>query len=354
MNTPTNCDPVEVTAGAPNVDRALPVVAVLIPYEPRRHILSAETEQALASFANVVSPAGTELAAEELPSLLDGAVACLTGWGSPPLGEDLVIGHRTLQLVAHTTGSIRHLVPVAAIERGLRVSHAAVVIADAVAELVVSQALLCLRQLHEIDRAMKADGGWQDLNDRYPGRLLGTQTVGIVGFGYVGRIVARLFAAFGCQVLVYDPLLTSDGTASLEVETVCLNDLFAGSDIVTIHAPALPQTHGMIDEARLSRLRDGAIFINTARAILVDEAALLRELQTGRITAALDVFGREPLPTDSPFRQLPNVILSPHLAGHTVDTHRRQGQAMVDEVRRLIRGERLRYQVMAAALSTMA
>lgn len=140
----------------------------------------------------------------------------------------------------------------------------------------------------------------------------------------------------------------------MDVEVSCLDDLFAGTDIATIHSPVLPQTHGMVGAAQLSRLSSGAIVINTARAILVDEAALLRELWTGRIAAALDVFGQEPLSPESPFRTLPNVILSPHLAGHTVDTHRRQGQAMVDEVRRLIRGERLQFEVTPAMLSTMA
>src|SRR6185437_5156150 len=98
---------------------------------------------------------GSGLNAEELPGLIDGAVACLTGWCTPPLSDELLATCSDLRLVVHTAGSIRHLVSLAALQRGLRISHAAAIIADSVAEFVVSQMLLCLRQLNEIDRAMK-------------------------------------------------------------------------------------------------------------------------------------------------------------------------------------------------------
>jgi phosphoglycerate dehydrogenase-like enzyme len=101
-------------------------------------------------------------------------------------------------------------------------------------------------------------------------------------------------------------------------------------------------------------LREGAVFINTARAALVDEAALVDALRSGRFVAALDVFDLEPLPPDSPLRRLSNVILSPHAAGHTADTYERQGAAMVDEVRRVLHGEPLQYEIAAHMLPTMA
>lgn len=294
------------------------------------------------------------ITSDDVSELLDGAVACVTGWGTPPFGEDLLTEHPKLRLVAHTAGSIRSLVPPTAIERGLRVSHAAAIIADAVAELVISQALLGLRRLHETDRAMKAGGDWKELREGHSGRLLGGQTVGVIGAGYVGRIVVRLFKAFGCKVLVYDPLLTEAEADTLGVKTRPLDDLLASSDVVTVHAPVLPETRGMIGAAQLARLRDGAVFVNTARAVLVDDEALLHEVQSGRIFAALDVFEQEPLPVDAPIRKVPNVVLSPHLAGHTDETYARQGQAMVDEVQRFLRGEPLRYEIPAVMLPVMA
>jgi phosphoglycerate dehydrogenase-like enzyme len=343
------------TAGdRPGDGAARPAVAVLLPAAMRRQILSPAAERQLASFARVVEPAGPAVAERELPELLAGAVACLTGWGTPPLADELLLGCPELRLVAHTAGSIRRLVPPAALERGLRVSHAAAIIADAVAELVVAQALLCLRRLHEIDRAMRAGDAWAAIREAYPGRLLGDRTVGVVGAGRTGRAVIQLLRAFGCRLLAYDPHLTPDEAARLGVAAVGLDELCAAADVVTLHAPVLPETRGMIGRAQLARLREGAVFINAARASLVDEGALLAELRAGRIVAALDVFGAEPLPPDSPFRALPNVILSPHTAGHTLDTHLRQGQAMVEEVGRLLRGEPLRYEVTPAMLPIIA
>jgi phosphoglycerate dehydrogenase-like enzyme len=316
----------------------------------RQSILSPNAEKDLASFATVVSGSTPE----ELPELLEGAVACVTGWGTPPLTDDVLRNSGDLRLVAHTAGSIHKLVPAAALARGLRVSHAAAIIADSVAELVLGQALRFLRNLDAIDREMKAGAGWMDIRNAHPGRLLSAQTVGIVGTGYVGREVIRRLQALGCRILVADPFLSDAQASELGVTKVELPELFASSTIVSLHAPALPETVGMVSTELLQLLPDGALLINTSRGSLVDEEALLAELASGRIAAVLDVFRTEPLPVDSPFRTLPNVFLSPHAAGHTVDSHWQQGQAMVDEIRRLLANEPLRYEIAPERLATMA
>lgn len=334
--------------------RRIPTVAVLIPARTREKILSPDALCALERVATVRLPAGPLLSPEDLPLLLDGAGACLTGWGTPPLPQELLEQHPNLGLIAHTAGSIRNLAPLALVAGGLRVSHAAGIIADAVAEFVIGQALLGLRPLHELDRGMRAGDDWLPLRERHTGRLLGACTVGVIGAGYVGRRVIRLFSAFGARVVVYDPTLSANDAAGLGVSLRSLDALMAESDVVSLHAPVLPVTHGMIGARQLRGLQDGALFINTARAALVDEAALLAELQSGRIRAALDVFATEPLPLDSPFRTLPNVMLSPHSAGHTADTYLRQGWAMVEEVQRFLRNEPLQCAVSAEMLPTMA
>ncbi|MGI9434071.1 MAG: NAD(P)-dependent oxidoreductase, partial [Geminicoccaceae bacterium] len=140
----------------------------------------------------------------------------------------------------------------------------------------------------------------------------------------------------------------------LGVELQALDDLFAKSDIVSLHAPALPETLRMVGAAQFAKLRDGALFINTARAALVDEGAFLDALRQDRFAAAIDVFETEPLQGDSPFRSLPNVSLAPHSAGHTTDTYRRQGAALVEEIERFFNGEKLRYEVTGSMLATMA
>lgn len=331
-----------------------PVVAVLIPDPMRGRILSPESEARLAGFADVVSARDGKPTAAMLPDLLAGARAVLTGWGTPPLTDEVLAAAPQLDLVAHTAGSIHKLVPANAIEGGLRVTHAAAIIADAVAELVIGQTLRYLRRLDELDDRMKAGPEWLEIRHDHPGYLLGDLTVGIVGTGHVGRTVIGRFRAFGTRVLAADPFLTPEISATLGVEKVELDELFAQSDIVSLHAPALPETEGIANAARLASLRDGALFINMSRGALVVEDDLIAELRRGRIHAALDVFAQEPLPAGSPFRELPNVYLSPHAAGQTVNTYLRQGRAMVDEVERFLASEPLRYAISPAALATMA
>jgi phosphoglycerate dehydrogenase-like enzyme len=288
-----------------------------------------------------------------LPALLDGAAACLTGWRTPSLAG-ILRDEPSVRFVAHTAGSVRHLVPDDLHARGIRLSQAAAMIADAVAEFVIAQMLVCLRHLHTADRALHA-GGWHDDPERLrEGGLLGNKTVGVVGAGRVGRDVIHLLRAFGSTILVYDPMLTPEEAARLGVEIVDLDALMERSDIVTLHAPVLPQTERMISRAHVAQMRDGAIFVNAGRAILTDEDALYDALVSGRISAALDVFDKEPLPPDSRWRTVPNALITPHIAGHTRDTHLAQGGAMVEEIRHFLHGEPLRYEVTEAMLPVIA
>lgn len=331
-----------------------PVVAVLIPEPMRQEILSAEAEALLADHATVVSTPGGKPTVDQLPQLVEKAVAVITGWGTPSLTDEVLSVAPNLQLVAHTAGSIHKLVPAGAVRGGLRVSHAAAIIADSVAEIVIGQSLRRLRHLDAMDQRMKSGGIWLEVRDALPGRLLGEQTVGIVGTGHVGRTVIRRFQAFGARILAADPFLTEVGAKELGVTKTEVDELFARSDIVSLHAPALPETEGMVGTAQLHALRDGGLLINMSRGALVKEDELIAELKTGRIFAILDVFATEPLPADSQLRSLSNVFLSPHAAGHTMDTHKRQGLTMVEEVIRFLNGEELRYVISASALSTMA
>ena len=296
------------------------------------------------------------LSAEAAEAMLDGAHVCLTGWGTPAFDATVLERHRDLGLIAHTAGSIRHLIPAKLFDDGVRVSHAASAIACSVAEFVVAEALLALRGIHRMDASLRGNGHWLDVRATVPQRLLGARTVGIVGAGNVGRAVMRLLLPFGCRVLACDPFLDDPEAAALGVSRVDLDTLLVESDIVSLHVPDLPATHGMIGARELARLRDGALFINTARGGLVDEPALVTELQSGRIQAALDVFAVEPLPVASPLRDpaFSNVTISPHAAGHTDDSHFKQGREMVEEIERFLIGDPLRHEISRSMLETMA
>ncbi len=329
-------------------------VALLLPRHTRRRVLSVEAEASLRQIAEVREPAGESLDAAEVASLIEGASVALTGWGTPSLVDLLRDGDQTVGLIAHTAGTIRHLVPEERLGDGLRVSHAAGVIAGSVAELVVGQAITLLRQVRQFDEGLRRGEGWHDLLGRYPGHLLGSQTVGVVGSGYVGQRVIQLLLAFGCRVVVADPYLTDERAAELGVERVELDELFRQSQVVTLHAPVLPSTIGMVGAAQLALLRDGAVFMNIARAAIVDDDALVAELRTGRFRAVLDVFPEEPIPSDSPYLTMDNVVVTPHIGGRTEETNLLQGQAMVEEIGRYLQGQPLQYEVTPAMWQTMA
>ena len=143
-------------------------------------------------------------------------------------------------------------------------------------------------------------------------------------------------------------------TVKIAPTKVSLDAVFREGDIVSIHAPTTPETRHLVGAQQLALLRDGAIFVNCARSWVVDQDALLQTLQTGRIWAALDVFDQEPLPVDSPFRALPNVLLTPHQDGHTIDTNQQQGSAIVDEIERFFAGGELRYRISPESFALMA
>jgi len=332
-----------------------PTVAILLTPDMRAKLIPASAEKRLAEVANIRAPQDGELTAENLPGLLDGAVAAITGWGTPPLDEALLARAPSLKLVAHAAGSIRHLVPFTAIEDGrLRVTHAAIHIGEAVSEFVIAQVLSFLRHPAGLAEGMRNNEPWFDLRTRLLGRLLGEQTVGLLGAGYIGRMMMRLFRAFDARVLVYDPYLTGSQARDLGVELCELDDLLRRSDIVSLHVPSLPETRHMIGADQLAMIKDGALFINTARGAIVDEEALIAELRKSRFTAVLDVYEKEPLAQDSPLRTLPNAILAPHAAGHSFETYLRQGASAVDEVCRMLAGEPYRHEVTKEALATMA
>ena len=289
---------------------------------------------------------------EELAQRIRGFDAVITGWGTPTFTEEVMAAARDLLLIAHSAGSIKRMLPPATFDSDVAVTHAAVAIAPAVAEMTMLLILLSLRQVHLQDRKLKAGLPWREA--QFMGQELAGQRVGVVGAGYTGRCVIKLLRGWGAEVWVADPYLDAERAAQLEVTRVGLDVLFANCAIVTMQAPPTDETFRMIKAHHLASLPDGAIFVNTARSHAVDNDALLAELQSGRIQAALDVFDQEPLPSDSPLLQLENVILTPHTAGASRQARLRQGTVIVEEIERFLQGESLRYAVTGDMLATMA
>ncbi len=205
-----------------------------------------------------------------------------------------------------------------------------------VADLAVGLILACLRQIVAAAAAVRA-GEW--LAPRVGVELRAT-IVGVVGTGLIGREVIKRLAGFEPRVLAYDIVESPEMAERFGVEYVSLDELLRLADVITLHAPLLPETRGMINAAALEKMKPTAYVVNTARGPLVDEAAIARALHAGQIAgAALDVFDREPLPSASPLRQAPNLILTPHMAGVTAQSRTAMAAMAVENVARVLRGE---------------
>ena len=332
-----------------------PRILVLTPSPLVNEIMSPRAVEVLESLGAVDwNKTGRALSKDELAERLRGCTAVLTSWGPPVFDEELMDAAKDLRIIGHAAGSIKRFIPPSFFERGVLVTHAANTMADAVAEWTLTVMLMGLRRAHKVDRAMHAGEKWPDYWVHEPTGLY-RKTVGVIGASHVGRALIRLLRPFEVDILVYDPYLKDEDAAELGVRRVdTLDELMAGADVITNHAPTTEATNGMLDARLWGLVKDGALFVNTARAAAVDYDALLNELQAGRITAALDVFTAEPLEDDSPFRELPNVILSPHVAGKTVEGRLRLGETVADEFARFFAGEPLRHEVTADMLTTMA
>lgn len=205
--------------------------------------------------------------------------------------------------------------------------------ADSVAEYVIIATGMLLRGAFGSTTEVAA-GAWP--RERLAtGREMAGKTLGIVGFGDIGRRVAKLARAFGMMVIAHDPILPRDhsGWTETPVERVELDALFARADAVTLHVPLTPATSGLVSAERLRRMKPDAVLVNTSRGGVVDEAALAAALRAGRLGgAALDVFETEPLPVGTPLAGCPNLLLTPHIAGLTVESNHRVSNLIAERV----------------------
>lgn len=206
-----------------------------------------------------------------------------------------------------------------------------------VAEHAIWTALALLRRNPQVTRDLHAAGWAAARSHSDHGRELSGRTLGVLGLGSIGKVLARIARlGFGMPVLAH----TRSGTVADGVQVVSLSDLLERSDVLVLCAPLTEETREMIDAAALAKMKPGAILINVARGPLVNEVALIAALRSGHLGgAALDVFDTQPLPPDNPLLTMPNVILTPHMAGITEESMLRMGQGVVAEAHRILAGE---------------
>lgn len=246
-----------------------------------------------------------------------------------------------LHLVGVCRGNVgAHVDVSAATEHGVQVLHTPGRNAVAVAELTLGLMLALVRRIPQADRFVRV-GAWDSplCAIHWGGTELSGKRVGLIGLGAVGREVARRLRAFDAEVSVYDPYVSQ--TCARDVHLVTLEQLLLCSDLVSIHCAVTPETRGLIGVEELALMKPTAFLLNTARAVIVDEAALVDVLAAGRIAgAALDVFNIEPLPPHHPFLNLDNILLTPHIGGAPIDVVRRHSWMLTHDILRWQRGER--------------
>lgn len=305
-------------------------------------------EPARAALARLVAletvPGGFDTASAR--ATLAEAEMLITAWGSPRLDETVMAAAPRLRALFHVGGTVRRLVTDASWDRGIVVVSAAAANAVPVAEFTLASVLYAGKRVPLQARELQASrgGSWASRSGD-PVMSNYRRVVGLVGLSRIGIRVAALLRPFDVDVLAADPYATREVAASLGVTLTDLDDLVARSDVVSLHAPSLPATRHLIDVHRLAAMRDGATLVNTARGALVDTEALTKELVAGRLHAVLDVTDPEPLPADSPLYDLPNVQLTPHIAGSTGTELYRMGGLVVAEIGRYLDGSPLRHQV---------
>ena len=266
-----------------------------------------------AGFEIVSNDTGRILSPEEQKALIQDAYAIVAG--TEKYNREMLQGCDNLKVVTRfgvgtdnfDLATMREM----NLEVGVIANH------NAVAEFALTLMLNVLKNQQNYDPAVR-QGKWS----RFPMRELSAKTVGLIGFGRIGRRLAELLSGFGVKVLAHDPYLNEQAARERNVTPVALDELLAQSDIVSLHLPSTPETYHKINAESIAKMKDGAYLINTSRGSLVDEKALYDALVSGKLSGAgLDVYEQEPVTADNPLFQLTNTVLAPHVAALTYETN---------------------------------
>lgn len=283
---------------------------------------------------------------EELCKKIRGVDMIITGWVSPRLDPEVMANADSLKFLVHTGGSVAPFVCEEVYKRGVKVLSGNELYAESVAEGVIAYMLTSLRQIPKFSADL-AKGKWNnlDLGENMSRGLLDS-TVGIVSYGTISKYLVPMLQPFRVKIKLYSrKKLLQELLEKYNIEQVSLEEVFSKSDIITVQTSLNKHTVGMIDKRLLSLIKDGALFINTARGPIVCEADLVEEIKKNRFSVVLDVFDREPLPQDSPLLGHPNVMLMPHMAGPTMDRRGMVVDQLLDDVENYLAGGKLTYEV---------
>lgn len=327
-------------------------IVFLLNAKLRNSIFKQEDIDALSQIGNIVfnmDEQGPD--ADKVKELIRDANIAITSWGCPRLDRDILQQAPGLELIVHAAGSVKGIVSDEVWRRKIRVSSCAYPLGIGVAETALGFTITALKNMWDLARNTR-EGKWDEGREKV--REVYGVTIGVIGAGRAGRHYIKLMKNFDVDILLYDPTVDEQQAQEMGVQKVELEELLKRSDVVSIHAPSIPETYHMINRETLMLMKDDAIIINTARGSLIDEEALVEELRKGRLFACIDVTDPEPPDKGHPFRSLPNVILTPHIAGAVNNGLYRIGKYVVEEILAYVKGEKMDGEVFENKLSILA
>lgn len=318
-------------------------------------LLTPQVRQALAEVVTLVDDAPIDVMGAPAADL-ESVEVLIGGWGAAALDAAALDRLPSLRLLAYAAGTVKGVVTDELWARGVVVSSAAAANAVPVAEFTFATIVMIAKDVFRVRDTYREVQGEQPVMGTGPCGPLGTygMKVGVFGASKIGRMVLERLRSLDVEVGLHDPFVEVDEAAALGATRMGLDEMCAWADIVTVHAPELPATRHLIDAERLALMRDGAWLINTARGSIVDTAALEAECAPGRLSCFIDTPDPEPLPPTSPLWDLPNAVLTPHIAGSMGNEVARMGRLAVDEVERFMAGQPLCHEVRAEDLDLLA
>ncbi len=318
-----------------------------------RRIYGPQERADIAAQVELIADMQTPQSLAASPDLLAGVEIILSGWGAPRLDADFMAAAPNLKAVFYGAGSLRKVVTEAFWESGAQITSAAGVNALITGDFAYAQVLMALKGAWRHALRLRQRGQWS--KGPAAAGLYGS-VVGLVSLGRVAQRVADLLQRHDLRVIAWDPCVDAGRAGDLGVTLVdTLEELFAEADVVSLHTPLLDETRGLIGGEHLRIMKPNAVFVNTARGAIVREDELVEVLrERPDLFALLDVTWPEPPPPGSPLFTLPNVVLTPHIAGAQGVECYRLGRCMVDELRRFLRGEPLLYALTRETYARMA
>lgn len=323
---------------------------MLLPQRSRDQIYSPETIAEISRLVELVDATDRIGKLDELRGELASTEIILSGWGMMELNAEFLDAAPRLKAVLYGAGSVREFVTDEFWRRGIRLTSSYRANGIPVAEYTVAVIVLGMKQALQGSQTTCRERRFR----RPDARGLYHARIGVIGAGMVGSEVLNKLKGYAVDTFCHDPYLTAERAEELQTTPMGLEEIFSTCDCVTLHAASIHSTEGMITGAHFRSMKEGAVFINTARGAIVREQEMVDVLKEGRIFAFIDVTEPEPPVPDSPLYTLPNVFLTPHLAGAIGRDRHRQGEYVLEEVKCVLRGEPARYPVTQKMMEWMA